>query len=72
MPIFEYTCQSCQHPFEAIVSRSEQPACPKCESDAVEKRLSVFAVGGAESAPAEMPSGCQGCPGVGTPGCGLN
>jgi putative FmdB family regulatory protein len=43
MPIFEYNCCHCQHSFETIVlSAREKVSCPKCESSAVEKQLSVF------------------------------
>ena len=43
MPIFEYNCCSCHHSFETIVlSAREKVSCPKCESSAVEKQLSVF------------------------------
>ena len=31
MPIFEYVCRDCQHPFEAIVSASRQAKCPECQ-----------------------------------------
>jgi putative FmdB family regulatory protein len=50
MPIYEYRCRQCHHGFEAIVlSREEKVSCPKCESAAVEKQLSLF------SAPALQP-----------------
>ena len=43
MPIFEYHCRKCKHNFETIVlSAREKIACPKCQSSAVEKHLSVF------------------------------
>ncbi|MGH7853422.1 MAG: FmdB family zinc ribbon protein [Candidatus Binatia bacterium] len=43
MPIFEYNCRKCKHPFETIVlSTRERIACPKCQNNAVEKQLSVF------------------------------
>ena len=43
MPIFEYNCCRCHHSFETIVvSAREKVSCPKCESSAVEKQLSVF------------------------------
>jgi putative FmdB family regulatory protein len=44
MPIFEYVCRDCHHPFEAIVSASRQAKCPECQSEALDKQLSVFAV----------------------------
>lgn len=50
MPILEYVCQQCERQFEAIVLGSQQPACPACQSMHLERRLSVFAVGGSKSA----------------------
>ena len=64
MPIFEYTCLSCSHPFEAITLGSQTAACPDCGSRKLEKKLSVFAVGGGrrEGAPAPAaPGGCGSC-----------
>lgn len=46
MPILEYVCEECAHPFETIVFGSRQPVCPVCSSQRLERRLSVFAVGG--------------------------
>jgi putative FmdB family regulatory protein len=43
MPIFEYNCRRCDHRFETIVRSSrEKVNCPKCDSQSVEKQLSVF------------------------------
>ena len=44
MPIFEYVCRDCQHPFEVIVSASRPAECPKCQSKTLDKQFSVFAV----------------------------
>jgi putative FmdB family regulatory protein len=44
MPIFEYVCRACHHRFETIVNGSKTPVCPSCESPALDKQLSVFAV----------------------------
>jgi putative FmdB family regulatory protein len=46
MPILEYVCEDCTHQFEAIVLGSRQPVCPACDSQRLERQLSVFAVGG--------------------------
>jgi putative FmdB family regulatory protein len=49
MPIYEYQCVECGEQFEKLV-RSSAPAdsvtCPKCGSKNVQKKLSVFGVGG--------------------------
>jgi putative FmdB family regulatory protein len=51
MPLYEYVCQSCETRFEKLVKRfAEEVACPACASGAVDKQLSVFAVGSSPSA----------------------
>jgi len=68
MPIFEYSCKECHHEFEALVYGSAKAACPKCESQKLEPKLSVFAVAAkSSSSPARsMPAGpCGSC---GSPG----
>lgn len=75
MPIFEYVCTQCTHRFEAIVLGGEAPHCPTCESDALEKQLSVFAVGSsAPRANAQFgPAPCGSCGDPRGPGaCSLN
>ncbi len=45
MPIYEYTCGSCEKPFEILIRNSaEKPACPRCGSAKAEKRFSTFGV----------------------------
>ena len=64
MPIFEYVCRDCQHPFEAIVSASRPAVCPKCQSEALDKQLSVFAVSTgslAQSRATQGPAPCGSC-----------
>jgi len=65
MPIFEYVCQQCHHPFEALVSASRQAECPACHSRELDKQLSVFAVShGSPSrsrTAADRPSPCGAC-----------
>ena len=74
MPIFEYICQDCGRDFERIVPRYDSPAdCPHCNSEKVEKQLSVFAVsGGSSSSEGDFSdAGCGRC-GAASPGmCGL-
>ena len=66
MPIFEYVCKECDHPFEALVYGNEKPACPKCHSRKLASQLSVFAVSAkgasASSRPAMGPCGSCGDP----------
>ena len=44
MPIFEYSCRSCHHQFEALVRGTKSPKCPECQSEDLEKLLSLPAV----------------------------
>ena len=44
MPIFEYSCKTCQHEFEALVFGDEKASCPKCHGKSLAAKLSVFAV----------------------------
>ena len=46
MPLFDYNCQACGHPFEALVRASDTPVCPQCGSTALEKCLSRIAPAG--------------------------
>ena len=40
MPIFDYSCRACAHEFEALVRGSNLPACPECQSQDLERKLS--------------------------------
>ena len=44
MPLYEYRCRACSHPFEILVGRDSVPACPKCGADDLERLLSSFGV----------------------------
>jgi putative FmdB family regulatory protein len=71
MPIYEYACAGCGNRFEKLVRRfAEEVSCPACASDAVDKQLSVFAVGSGRSAAPSF-AGC-GAPeaGCGRGACG--
>lgn len=76
MPLFEYTCESCQSDFELLVRGSEKPTCPSCDSSKLTKHLSVPAahVSGSSdlpicSTPGPMPGGGCGAPQCGMGGC---
>ncbi len=66
MPIFEYLCKECNHPFEALVFGKDKAECPKCHSKKLEPQLSVFAVsakaGGGGAMPSAGPCGSCGDP----------
>jgi len=44
MPIYEYACRSCGNAFELLVRSSTVPACPKCTSQDLERKLSLPAI----------------------------
>ena len=44
MPIFEYVCQECDHPFEALIYGGKKAECPKCQSKKLAQQLLVFAM----------------------------
>lgn len=46
MPLFEYECRKCGNQFEALVIGARKPACPKCKSEDLEKRVSRVGVAG--------------------------
>jgi putative FmdB family regulatory protein len=46
MPVYEYVCQKCAHPFEELVRGDEKVACPKCSTTRVQKKFSTFATSG--------------------------
>ncbi len=46
MPIYEFVCADCGHPFEQLVLNSSKIAsisCPTCQSQNVTKKISTFA-----------------------------
>jgi len=63
MPIYEYVCRDCGHPFEWLVRGGEKPTCPSCGRGKLAKQLSVPAahVAGAGEAPcpARETGSCQ-------------
>jgi putative FmdB family regulatory protein len=63
LPIYEFKCQKCGSEFEELVfGSSEDVACPKCESSAVERLMSAFAFkSGDKFVAASGGSGCSSC-----------
>ncbi len=46
MPIYEFVCADCGHPFEQLVllsSKAAEITCPACKSQNVTKQISTFA-----------------------------
>jgi putative FmdB family regulatory protein len=71
MPLYEYHCRECDQQVEILVrSSTEQPACPDCGSDELDRLISVPAapVMSAGSLPVCAPQPASG--GCGRPQCG--
>ncbi len=69
MPIYEFTCKSCNEQFEVLVRNNEQPSCPRCGTDQLERLLSTIA---AHSAGNQLPVCEPSFPGTcGRPECGM-
>jgi putative FmdB family regulatory protein len=75
MPIFEYICKECRHPFEALVFGKQKAECPRCQSKKLEPQLSVFAVAaksGTGTQPSMSAGPCGSCGDARGPGaCSL-
>ena len=69
MPLYEYTCQACQHSFEALVFGGEAVECPECQGGQVDRLLSLPAR--PQSGSASLPMGeCNPSgPSCGAPWC---
>jgi putative FmdB family regulatory protein len=73
MPIYEYSCRDCGREFEAFVTAARVPMCPACQSQALERQLSVFAVSTGSSGTASNSVPCGACGDPRGPGaCSLN
>lgn len=44
MPLYEYSCRTCDAVFEALVRAADAPACPSCAGTDLERLVSLFAV----------------------------
>jgi putative FmdB family regulatory protein len=65
MPIYEYSCRSCEQSFEALVDNGETVMCPKCLRTELEQLLSVPA------RPLNTAPSANACPAdAGAPPCG--
>ena len=57
MPLYEYTCRSCEHTFETLVYNGEQVECPECHGNRLERLLSLPAQ--PRSQPISLPASCN-------------
>ncbi|MEK6657082.1 MAG: zinc ribbon domain-containing protein [Nitrospirota bacterium] len=64
MPIYEYRCNKCSEEFEKLVFSNTAVCCPKCSSDKVIKKMSLFGMGGSSknnSSSSGSSSSCSTC-----------
>ena len=75
MPIYEYVCRKCSDEFEVLVRGGEQPECPACGSNSLQKQFSVPAAHAGKSMDLPMcdtpSSGGCGLPQCGQGRCGM-
>ena len=57
MPIYEYTCQSCNSRVELLIRGDEIPSCPDCRGTDLVKEFSVPAAHSGNSLPVVPPGG---------------
>jgi putative FmdB family regulatory protein len=62
MPIYEYNCRKCATDFEQFLLSTQEPvACPKCASQEVARKLSIFSAPGNRSESEASSGGGCGC-----------
>jgi len=57
VPLYEYSCQDCQHAFETLVFDGDEVECPQCHSRQLERQWSVPAR--PQSGDTSLPLGCD-------------
>jgi putative FmdB family regulatory protein len=57
MPLYQYTCPTCDHAFEVLVFDGEAVECPQCHGREVKRQWGVPAR--ARSASLSLPTGCD-------------
>ena len=57
MPLYEYVCEECEHPFEALVFAGDKPECPACHGEKLARRMSLPAQPRGETP--GLPRACQ-------------
>ena len=72
MPIYQYVCRKCAHPFEELMFTGDAPpACPECHAGDAERQLSVVArPRGSKSGGNSSGKSCGSCRGGSCGSCG--
>jgi putative FmdB family regulatory protein len=58
MPIFTYRCRACGERFSTLVNSGETPVCKACESEDLERQLSLIAAPAKGGDPAPAVAAC--------------
>jgi putative FmdB family regulatory protein len=71
MPIYEYTCNTCNEEFEELVFGDDVPPCPHCDSIKISKRMSrpCYHMAGGNGYAPSAPGGGGGCAGCSGGNC---
>jgi putative FmdB family regulatory protein len=72
MPLFAYECRDCHEEFQTLVRSNEEPTCPSCGKQNLERLLSLIASpnkGGEDAG--SCASGGPVCGGCSPMGCGM-
>ncbi len=70
MPVYQYECRKCAHPFEELVAASDAPPpCPSCAAPDADRVLSVVTVGRSPAAAQALARSFSDTKGAGG-GCG--
>ncbi|MFZ5766359.1 MAG: FmdB family zinc ribbon protein [Thermodesulfobacteriota bacterium] len=68
MPLYDFKCRNCGREFEVLVLGTAKPACPKCQSEDLEKLMSSYACRRPAGSGRDG-SGCAGCSGGNCASC---
>jgi len=69
MPMYEYACRKCEHTFEALVFDGDNVACPECESNKLQRLISLPGLANVKAGGSAGPCGDLSLPPCGASGC---
>ncbi len=59
MPMYEYVCEECLHPFEALVFSGDRVECPQCKSEKLQRQMSVPGRPKVAATTTSLPTACR-------------